>query len=213
MQYNAFLLKEDTMNLPFLSPDPSGLEMTLWLCAFGGSIFFGLRVMLMLVGGFADDFDTPIDDSGFDDTAGDAHHSEAAFKLISLNTISAFLMMFGWSGMSALLQFKMPIFVSMLIALVVGFASMLVTAWLYKMAMKLASPGADFSISETVGLKGTVYQRIPEGGRGKIQLTVNGFTRELNAVSQAQKDLDSFTTIVVIDTIDSDTVSVKEHTE
>ena len=202
------------MNLPFLPSDPSGLETTLWLCAFGGSLFFALRIMLMVVGGFADDFDGSMDDhGGFDSSAGDAHHSEAAFKLISLNTISAFVMMFGWSGMSAHLQFHLSTFTAVFIALVVGVFSMLVTAWLYKMAMKLASPGANFNIHETVGLTGTVYQRIPATGRGKIQLPVNGLTRELHAISQEQKDLDSFTSIVVIDTIDNETVSVKELTE
>lgn len=195
------------MSLPFLPPSPSSFQLTLWACAFGGSIFFLLRVMLILVGGFADDFDSPDADADFDSTVGDAHHTEAAFKLISFNTISAFIMLFGWSGLCAHIQFNLNPGISLVIGTVVGFLAMLLTGWMYKAAFRLASPGADFRIEDAIGAVGSVYQRIPADGLGKIQLSVNGMTRELDA--RADGDIDSFARIKVLSAIDNSTVKVE----
>ncbi len=198
------------MSLPFLTPDSTSFEITLWLAAVGGSLFFFLRVMMVLVMGFADDIDIGVDDVDFDDSSGDAAHTEAAFKLFSLNTISAFVMMFGWSGLTAYLQFQLPSFAAILIALVVGFFAMYVTAWMYKAAARLASAGADFKISEAVGLRGTVYQEIPATGVGKIQVTVNEMLHELQASSDNGSSIDSFSTVEVVGIANGDTVTVKE---
>ncbi|MCB0328101.1 MAG: hypothetical protein KDD70_00520 [Bdellovibrionales bacterium] len=206
------------MILPFIPENPSGLELTLLACAIGGSLFFLLRVAMVLIGGFADDFDTvgAHDTLGahhghtnFDDTAGDAHHTEAAFKLVSLNTISAFIMMFGWAGLTAKLQFNLGIPASVLIALTVGITAMVVTALLYMWALRLASPGADFHIAETIGKSGSVYQEIPAEGMGKIQISINGFIRELQARCDTSEAVPSFSNVLVTGTLDNETVVVK----
>ena len=204
------------MTLPFLPADPTGIELTLWFCAVAGSLFFILRVAIVLIAGF-EDFDAIDDGSGmdggessFDDSSADADHTEAAFKLVSLNTISAFVMMFGWAGLTSKLQFELGALLSIVLALLVGFFSMVVTAWMYMFAKRLASRGADFHIKDSVGLTGSVYQEISEGGLGKIQVSVNGYMRELQARCEKHQHIASFTNVLVTGTIDNQTVTVEK---
>ena len=199
------------MGLPFISAEAGPVETAFAFAALGGTLFFLLRVLMVLVGGFADDFDFSADDgSTFDDASVDAAHTEAAFKLISLNTLSAFVMMFGWSGITASVQFKLNLFLSTVIALAVGIFSMYVAAWMYKMAKSLASSGADFALTDTVGQHASVYQRIPKKGVGKIQVVSKGMTHELNARASDEKPIDSFTNVEVLGVVDNETVLVKQ---
>ena len=186
-----------------LLQNASPLEIVFWLCALVSTVFFVFRVILMLItGGMDVDIDSGHADIG--------HHADSSFEKISLNTVTAFLMMFGWMGLACYKQFHLSATISILVALVAGFSCMMITAYFFRQAKKLASAGGEFSLEKTVGQKGRVYQRIPAEGHGKITIAVGDMTHEVDAVSGDHKDIESFETVEVLRVLDQKTVSVKK---
>jgi hypothetical protein len=178
------------------------LDLMFWICALAGTFFFILRVVAMLVGGSAEE-------GGMDDV--DAADSDIAFEFISINTLTSFFMMFGWMGLAFHKQFALSGTLSLVLAGISGGFCMFITMWLFKVAKKLASKGSNFLIEKTLGITATVYQKIPSNGRGKIQLSVGGgMTREIDAVSEKQEEIESFATVKVKNVVDRNTVSVQK---
>jgi len=194
-----------------------GTALLFWAFALVGTLFFAFRMVAMIVGGFGAD----VDGSGADalphdgDAAAHAHHSDAlqasesAFKLVSVNSLTGFFMMFGWSGLAAHKQFGLGATASFLVAFTVGLAAMAITALLFKFMMKLNSGGDRFSVSKAVGVNGSVYMQIPAGGRGRVQIVVNNVTRQIDAVAEDGKAIDSFVDVTVVRAVDPRTVSVR----
>jgi len=181
------------------------LEQIFWICASVGTLFFLLRTIMMLVSG---DGDVDVDGDGDVDIDQDA--SGDAFQLISVNSITAFIMMFGWSGLTAYAQFDLGSSQSLVIAFIVGVICMLITAYLFQLAKNLVSRGNQFNINKTVGLNGAVQQTIPNKGVGRVTVTVNGMAREMNAVSENNKEIPSFTQVTIVRVVNSNTIAVKK---
>jgi len=198
-------------------------EMVFWVCAVGGTTFFVLRVALMLFAGIGD-LDAEMDgdvgdlDAGHDLGAdGDVHSdmdgSNVAFKLLSLNAITGFFMMFGWVGLAGFRQYGWGSALSTLAGSVAGIITMFLTGLLFQQARRLVSSGANFKVSDTLNLEGSVYTRIPAQGRGKVNIVVGDLTRELDAVSEDGVDIDSFVSVRVVRIVDGITVSVRSTKE
>ncbi len=190
----------------FLASDMLG--KVFWGCAIGGTLFFTLRVIMMIVGG---DLDEAGDSGDVGDADGLSDASDMAFEVFSINSITAFVMMFGWAGLTAYMQYALPSFPSIIIAFIVGALAMLITAYLFQLAMKLVSRGAQFKLDSVIGMNVKVYQQIPATGSGKVQISVpGGMLREFDAVSEEKVLIESFKTATVVRVVDQSTVSVKE---
>lgn len=203
--------EEGFVSFNFLT-DANPLEKVFYCCAIVGTLFFIIRFVMMFIGaGGEDGMDGDFDGGDIDgDGALDAD-SDAAFGILSINTITAFFMMFGWSGLTAYVQFQLGVVASLVIAFLVGFLCMLFTAYLFKSARKLVSKGATFNIESTVGKKASVYQKVPVNGKGRINYSMPGSnTRELDAIAADKRAIDSFKTVVIVEVIDNNTVSVRE---
>jgi len=188
--------KERGMWQAFMALD--GLDKLFAVCAAISTVIFLLRMLSMVAGGDADIAD-----------AGDV--ADASFQILSINTVTAFLMMFGWMGLAAHRQFNLSAGLALWWGLGAGGFSMLVTAWLFSAARKLTSKGSVFTIDELVGCNGSVYQQIPAKGRGRIQIkSTDGMLREVDAVSADGTVIQSFSTITVVSVVDHQTVTVKE---
>lgn len=187
----------------------SSSDTIYWISATVGTTFLLLRIAMSFLGGgfFEDDMDL---DHGHD--TGD-HHENALFKFFTLHSLSGFLMMFGWSGLACIYQFDVSAGYACLIALACGFTMLMIVGFIMRATKFFESPGSVFSSKETIGLVGTVYQQIPAEGQGKIQLVVNGNTRELLAQSFDKKDIESFTLIKVVKAVDHEMVEVIELTK
>jgi len=133
-----------------------------------------------------------------------------AFKLISLNSITGFIMMFGWVGLAAYRERGLAAPAAILAGLLGGLATMYLTAYLFRAAMRLAHPGSRFSAEKTLGGKATVYVAIPAEGRGQIQISSSGMLHTLEAVSEDRVPLESFASVTVVRTLDERTVSVRK---
>jgi hypothetical protein len=178
-------------------------------------VFFVLRVVLFVVGGFG--ADTPGDEPALDDDPVHLAHSQeleasdGAFKLLSLNSVTGFIAMFGWAGLAAYSQYALPFSVALIIAGLSGFGVLFVTAALFYFAMKLKSPGAEFDISRALGSTAEVYLRISPHGTGKISFVVNGTKHECDAVSG--ETIQSFEKVTITGVVDSHTVAVVPYEE
>jgi hypothetical protein len=64
-----------------------------------GTLFFVVRLGLMLVGGGDWDVDADVDADIDGDIDGDFDDSDHAFKVLSIQSITAFMMGFGWGGL------------------------------------------------------------------------------------------------------------------
>jgi hypothetical protein len=192
--------------------------LVFWGAAIFGSVFFFLRVVLFVIGGFG--ADVPDDDipSAEGEVDGGGHSpeleaSDGAFKLLSLNSITGFVAMFGWAGLAAYSQHKLPFTFSLLIAGFSGFGVLVITAALFYFAMKLKSPGAQFNIAQAAGATAEVYLQIPPSGTGKISFVSNGTKHQCDAVSGNHQLINSFEKVRVTKIIDSHTVAVLPFTE
>jgi hypothetical protein len=209
--------------LPQLFEGVSNLEALYWATAFGGTLFFGLRVAMMAVVGLGhgladggmDGLDVSHDlpaeistDFSVETHAGltHAHHepsaveSAAAFKLLSINSLTSFAMTFGWMGLACYVRFGLGAVLSTLIAGVTGTSFMFLTAWLFHLLTRMTSPGATFAITNALYREATVYQAIPGGDNtGKIHVYADGLLRELEAVSEDGRPIASFERVEVVD--------------
>lgn len=170
-----------------------------------GITLFVLRMLMTFLGG---DFD--IDDGSLDVELHDVHHDIPSFKLLTIHSIAGFCMMFGLIGLACMQQFELSYMQAYAIAAVAGASTMFLIALLLRGALRFQGPGSVFNVHTTVGLIGTVYQRIPAHGQGKITVVVHGITRELLAQSQDKKPIESFRLVKVVAVIDSEIVEVIE---
>lgn len=171
-----------------------------WFCALSGSGLFLIQMAISFLG---------IDHH---ETDGDAPGHEAfdaqKFKWLSKQGLIGFLMMFGWSAITCKEEFHLATAPTILLSLFMGALTIFITAILLKSTQKLQSAGSIFRIEDALGKEAIVYQRIPKNGTGKISLSLNNFTYELNAVSDQAEELSSFTRVHVLRKIDETTVSV-----
>lgn len=180
---------------------PGSLEFVFALCAGVGTLIFVVR---FLVGFLTGDMGLDIDDGG-----GIDGHSDLEFKFLSLNSISGFLMVFGWAGLTARVQFELGPFISCIVATSAGLVMMVLITLMLQAALKLQDSGSVFKIEDTIGKRAKVYQRIPVTGSGVIQIHLPAGNHQLNAVSEGEVEISSFETVVVVSVVNENTVIVK----
>lgn len=199
-------------------------EKVFFICALVGGIMFIGRMILAFIGGqhhgdFSGDGGGGFDihhDAGFDgghdighDTGQDMdadHDSDSSFKLLSLQGITAFFMIFGLVGLALSKQGKAATLGAVVGAAAAGFFSMWVMAKIFKGMSRLQSDGT-LDIRNAVDQEGTVYLRIPAEGEGKVQVTVQGSLREMTAISKYKTEIKTGERIVV-DSITADNILV-----
>lgn len=173
----------------------NGVEIFFLICAVIGGGFVVIKFILQLVGmdhGMQSDID--VDGPDFD-----IHHadSDIGFKVLSLHSITSFLMMFGLVGLALYRQSNFGIFISMIGAAVAGCASVWVIGKMFLLVMKLKSSGT-ISIDDTVGAQGKVYLTIPENGTGRALINVRNSLREYDAISHNNTSISTGTPIRVV---------------
>lgn len=168
-----------------------------WCCALTGTCLFVIQFLLTFLGGGDGDFDS-----------GGGEVDASNLKWLSKQAMTGFLMMFGWVGLTCKKEFHLALFPTIVFAFLAGLLAIFVTALLFRGVRKLRSSGTVFRIEDAVGREATVYQRIPKGGVGKITLSLHDLTHEIDAISQLEEDLPSFTQVQVLNTSDATTVVV-----
>ncbi len=187
----------------------SSMEKFFATCGAGGGTLFLIRMLLMLlgagqgdgVGGVDDDFST----DGHDGTVAD---SDASFHLLSLNTVSAFVMMFGLVGFAVLRANLVAAVGALVCAVIGGGLAMYVTALLFGLMLRLQTSGT-LDVDRAIGAEGTVYLTVPAEGTGKVQVVVQDRLMEFDAVSEQKVELKTGERIRVVWVIRGNVLSVE----
>jgi hypothetical protein len=197
----------------------SWIEVIYWGSTIIGGTLFILRTILMLVGGGLSDGEVDADIGGdvFSDVDADLDvepadtgiDSDFSFKLLSMQGLTAFFMMFGLVGL-ALLKANLAVFLTILGGGTAGLFSVLVISMIFSQMKHLQSDGT-VDIKNAVGKSGSVYLNIPANGTGQVRVAIQGRLRIFGAVSGDGKAIKTGENIRVIDVVDSNTLIVKKH--
>jgi membrane protein implicated in regulation of membrane protease activity len=162
--------------------DLTWIEIIYWASTIiGGTLFILRLVMLFMGGGVSDDtLDTALD-SGDLHASGDHGDADVSFKLLSLQGLTAFFMMFGLVGL-ALLKAGLYVFVTVVGGALAGLATVVIISVIFTQMKRLQTDGT-LNIQNTVGKDGDVYLTIPKNGSGQVQVIVQGSLKIFDAVS------------------------------
>ena len=173
-------LKSINMREFFGAMDP--MQCFYWYIAIGASVIFLIQTVMTFVGVDADtgvdaDFDSNLDGGDY------------PFQLFSLRNLINFILGFGWAGAALYGSISSKVVLGV-VAVLVGLLFVAVFFFIIRSMMKLAEDNT-FSMETVVGKSGDVYLAIPANrkGRGKIFVSVNGSTRELDAITDADIDI------------------------
>ncbi len=142
--------------------------------AVAGGAVFAVRTILMLLG-IGDDHSFGGDHDISADHAGGATHSDsdAGTRLLSIQGIAAFLMIFGLVGLALTREAALNPQLSVAIALAAGLASMWAVGKMFSLMMGLQSSGT-LDLAQAVGKEGVVYLTLKPGSGGQVQVNVQG---------------------------------------
>ena len=209
------------------------VEQVLYCIAVPASLILIIQTIIMLIGlggggeGFnpsdtsgldlPDSFDTDIDFDASGDIDADLSNHDisnpsdiADFRLLSVQSVIAFLTIFGWSGITALSN-GMVEWAALLLAAALGFGAMFLVAKIIQWSSKLAQNGT-FNVKNLLGESGTVYIPIPEKGKGvgKINISCGERFMEFDAVTEEQETLKTGAPVRVVDIISGSTLVVEK---
>ena len=156
-------------------------EKVYWIVAIISSAIFIILLIMTLIGGDVDDIgdvDAEIDiDSGI------------GFQFLSFKNLMGFFSIFGWSGI-ACIEEGLSIGVTIIISVICGLLMMLAMATLFYYLSKLTSSGT-LKMKNALDAIGEVYLTIGanRSTMGKVQITIQGGLRELEAMTDEEHDL------------------------
>jgi len=170
----------------------NGFELFFLICAIVGGFFVLIRLIMQFIGADAEldtDLDTGIDSQHVD--------SDIGFKVLSMHSLTSFLMMFGLVGFALYRQSGAGMFFSTLGASVAGAASVWVIGRIFASVSRLQSSG-NLATDSAVGSTGSVYLSIPKGGTGRVSINLRGRLREFDATAGDGEALATGTPIRVV---------------
>ena len=180
----------------------TGLEQAFAVCAAIGGVLFVFRLVAQLLG-LHHDVALEIHSGDLDVT-----HSDIGFKLLSFQTMTAFLMMFGLVGFALARVEKLSTAFSLIGAVIAGGATAWLVALLFRGMGRLQSAG-DYNPAQAIGQRGSVYLTIPAGGTGKVTVTVNNRLSVLDAVAEDKSEMKTGVAVEVLEIVAQNILVVK----
>lgn len=123
--------------------------------------------------------------------------TDISFNYLSVQSILAFFMGFGWSGLSALIQFKTGGKIALLIAIFVGLAFMFLSAYLMYSVKKL-NKRIVVDYNELINKTGKAYTTFEPKKEGQIEIDLNNRLSTLNAINLSDEKINAFSIIKVV---------------
>ncbi len=184
-------------NFPLWWDGLSSIAKIYWMIAFPSTLFFLIQLIMTFIGG---DADHDMDHDG----SIDADHG-MGFQFITFKNMIAFLTLFAWSGLASI-EGGFSLTVTIVISTISGLIMMTIMAALFYYISKLSQSGT-LDYDNAIGETGDVYLTIPakKSGMGKVQITVQGHLRTLNAMTEDLEDIKTGA-IVEVDEIISESV-------
>lgn len=158
-------------------------EKIYWVIALISSVIFVILLIMTLLGSDAEDFDGGDVDADIDGDTG------IEFQFLSFKNLMGFFTIFGWSGI-ACLDSGLSTVLTVVISSICGLLMMFVMAALFYYLGKLQSSGT-LKLKNALNQVGEVYLTIGanRSSIGKVSVTVQGTLRELEALTDEEKDL------------------------
>jgi membrane protein implicated in regulation of membrane protease activity len=175
-----------------------------WFCALSGTGMLIIQFVINIFGGTGQDNI----DVGETSDAGNDSADVRKFKWLSMQALTGFLTMFGWTAITCQSEFDLQIVPTIGISVASGVLAALIIRSIFKYAKKLQSTGSSYNLEDAIGKEAYVYQTIPKNGVGKISISLQQFTHEIDAVSHNSEELSSFTHVKIIEKKDDNTVVV-----
>lgn len=133
--------------------------------------------------------------------------AEVSFKFMSIQGLSSFAMIFGWTTVALNLEFGVGPFFSVLAGSIAGSATVLLLRKIYKFIKSLHRSGT-LDMANALLEEGIVYMRISPGGVGKIQIPIQGRLCTLDAKSYESTTIETGEKIKVVE-VDNNLLKVK----
>lgn len=129
----------------------------------------------------------------------DADSTGSEFRVLSLQTLSAFAMGSGWMGLAALRLLDLSVSGAVIVAVMSGVGVAWLLVWVLRSLMRLASSG-NVRLGDTVGQSGLICVAVPPAGHGsgRVRLVINKRQREYNAVQDGPEAIASRTPVRVL---------------
>ena len=163
------------------------LEDILWTIGLFATVLFLLKLFVfMIVGG---DMEVDADFDAITET-------ETSFGFLSVQSILAFLMAFGWCGLAALNHLNVGIKLSIVIAVLTGLFFMWLSAYIMFNIKKL-NKKIVVDINELAGKTGKAYSAFEPNAEGKIEIILNNKLSILDAINLSEEKIDAFSEIKV----------------
>jgi len=166
-----------------------------------GTGFLMIQLVLGEIGGDgALDMDLDVDIDG--------DHPGAEFGWLSLQSISAFFMGYGWIGFAAYRFLDVGFTGAAMIAVLAGIGVAWLMVWLLRSFLKLQN-NTNVSIRQARGMVGEVYVTVPpEGtGRGEVVLIINNSRHSYSAIQGGENASKPIVTHTRVKVRDVDTAS------
>lgn len=181
------------------------LDRLFLVSAILGGCLFVVQLVLQFLGGDLDgdgvaELDVPDDAS-----------SDVAFKILSLQGLSAFFMMFGLVGMALRNESGAGPTLALIGATAAGAATTLIIRELFRLFMRMQSSGT-LRIKDAVGATGTVYLNIEPGKPGKVNVVVNNRALIRDAIPEGRQTLPTGTPIRVVQVLEDGILMVTRFT-
>lgn len=191
------------------------IEIFYLTCAVVGGVLFILRAILFALGGAGAEAEMDVSgdvslDGDFDLNGDVDHIAEPGLRLVSLQGITGFFLMFGLVGL-AMSRGGIREVWTVFGGAAAGMLTMLAVARVVLEMQKLQSSGT-MQMSNAVGKEGRVYLTIPAEGSGKVSIVIQGGLRELEAVSASKERIPTGETVRVVRVV-SNRVLVVEQVE
>lgn len=162
------------------------LDTLFLFCAIVGGGILALRIVVMLFG------------AGGHDAMHDDGTGDAGTRLLSIQGISAFLVMFGLVGLALLRESNAPGAAALTLALLAGAFAMWAIAQAFRAMARLQSSG-NLDLRHAIGKEGVVYLTVRPGGGGQVRVSVQGRLGVYEARSEDEQEIATGAGIRVVD--------------
>jgi membrane protein implicated in regulation of membrane protease activity len=163
-----------------------GVQTLFAVCAVVGGLLLVFRMIAMFAG---------IHDPGGDLGSGGHDGTDWAFKIFTIQSMSAFLTLFGLVGLTLHPEFGTAVALGG--GVMAGVVAAQATEFLVRATLSLQSSGS-VTLADAIGAEGTVYLTVEPTTGGKVQVTVSGRLREYEAVSVDGERLETGAPIEVV---------------
>ena len=163
------------------------IQSTYTFIAWFATILFVLKLAIfMLTGG---DMEVHSDFDGMSDV-------DTSFSFFSVQSVLAFLMGFGWMGLTALNQIKTGTVASIILSLGAGLLFMTLAAYLMFLVRKLEKR-IGVKLEDYIGTEGKAYTDLHPNSEGQIQIVINNKLETLKAINSSNEEIKAFSPIKI----------------